>query len=154
MVKTDVFYLIKCNRCGRIYINEDGEQYYGDKFEALDDAIEDGWLIVDNEYKQYCPNCLTEDGEIKQPYPNEVLAIEKFVKEFIIKMRGEDYHIIEEMDNGSYLIYTLLSDYVKQEGVTDVEKEMIRQLAGKYKAEINITNLDNTNQKKLDIIIS
>lgn len=154
MIKTDVFYSIKCNRCGRIYYNVNGEEWYGDKLEALDEADEDGWLIVNEDKGHYCPDCLTKDRKVKPPYPNEVLSIEKFVKEFILKMVGEDYHPIEELDNGNgYLIYGILSNYNKPEGITEVEKEMIRQLAGNYKVDINVTTIGSTNQNKLDIKI-
>lgn len=151
MIKTDVFYSIKCNRCGRIYTNEDGEQYYGDKFEALDDADQDGWLTINEDRIHYCPNCLTENGDIKDSYPKEALEVERFVKEYIIKMKSEDYHCIEEMGDGSYFIYGITLSYLKPEGITDIEKEMIRQLAGNYNVDIQVKKLPNDVQEKIEI---
>ena len=47
----------------------------------------------------------------------------------------------------------ILLDSNKPEGVTETEKEIIKQLAGNYKVDINVTTLGGAKQKKLDIKI-
>jgi len=82
MIIKEIFYGIKCDRCG--CYNESGDyKFYMEESQAVENAMDDEWntTIQDN---HYCPNCYTinEDTEeitIKPPFPESVKRIEKFI---------------------------------------------------------------------------
>jgi len=93
----EIFYAVKCDRCGCINEVED-IQFLSDEDIAESFAVDDNWLC-NIKGKHYCPDCLTEDEEteeilIKPPFPPSVNRIKEFV-EFTGNHPG-----IMERDNG------------------------------------------------------
>jgi len=79
---TEVFYGIKCNRCGEIC--DDGEHsFWNDESGADENAMNSDWLSENN--KHYCPNCFEYDEEsdkniIYPDYPQHLKDLNKFLK--------------------------------------------------------------------------
>lgn len=98
MIIKEIFYAIKCDRCG--YINEIGDiQFQSDEDVAELQAVNNDWLC-NIKGKHYCPNCFTEDEEteeilIKPPFPPSIDRI----KEFISKIT-ENHPRVLEKENG------------------------------------------------------
>lgn len=102
MVIAEVFYGVKCDRCGEIY--ESGEHaYYMDESEAQEQALESEWGELNG--KHYCPNCHSVDEETDEikpfpAFPKHVSHIRNFAK----KMMGGLHEGIEEKDNADFII--------------------------------------------------
>lgn len=81
MIIKEIFYAIKCDRCGAIN-NEDDTSFWSEESTAENQAIDDEWAYEKG--KHYCPNCFTTDEEtdeiiVKPPFPESVKRIEKFI---------------------------------------------------------------------------
>lgn len=82
MIVPEIFYGVKCDRCGEIH--ESGEYaYYSDESNALDEAKESDW--IEQNGKHYCPCCYTQDEEteaitIRPNIPESVKKIQKFIR--------------------------------------------------------------------------
>jgi hypothetical protein len=81
MIIKEIFCAVKCDRCGRINY-EDDMSFWSEESIAIDNANENDWHILDS--KHYCQNCFTVNEEtdevtIKEPYPESVKRIQKFI---------------------------------------------------------------------------
>ena len=82
MIVPEIFYGVKCNRCGEMF--ESGDYaYYSDESSVLDEALECDW--IEQNGKHYCPNCYTQDEEtdefkIYPEIPEVVKKIQKFIR--------------------------------------------------------------------------
>ena len=60
-MSTQAQYYLTCDGgCGKQYVNPtDGQQVSEDPQEIIDDAIENGWVSIDdgNGTQEYCPKC-------------------------------------------------------------------------------------------------
>ncbi|MCE5332721.1 MAG: hypothetical protein LLF95_11365 [Bacteroidales bacterium] len=82
MILKEIFYAVKCDRCGAIN-NETDTAFWGEKSQAVLQCQDDEWLC-NVPGKHYCPNCFTTNEEneevtIKPPFPESVKRIEKFI---------------------------------------------------------------------------
>lgn len=82
MILKEIFYGIKCDRCGTIN-NETDTAFWNDESTAENQANDDEWNST-IPGKHYCPNCFTvneetEEVTIKPPFPESVKRIEKFI---------------------------------------------------------------------------
>lgn len=80
MIIKDVFYGVKCDRCGTQY--EDGESsYWYDESVAIENSMEDEWIECNQ--KHYCPNCHELDDEggfiIYEEYPKYLKTLISFI---------------------------------------------------------------------------
>ena len=77
MLVQEVFYAIKCNRCGDLH--EDGEfTFFNDEDSAYESASNSDWLHHNN--SDYCTCCY--DCETLKPYPQYPIHITRFRKVF------------------------------------------------------------------------
>ena len=61
MITEEIFYGVKCDRCGEVYEMNGEYTCYSDKNEILDAALDDDWKEIHG--RHYCPCCYTEkDG--------------------------------------------------------------------------------------------
>lgn len=82
MILKEIFYAVKCDRCGTIN-QETDNAFWNDESTAENQANDNEWLC-NVPGKHYCPNCHTvnEDTDeitIKPPFPESVKRIEKFI---------------------------------------------------------------------------
>lgn len=103
MIITDVFYAVKCDRCGKVCDGTDAE-YYNDMDSALEYAKEEEWIAQYG--KHYCPNCyvVNEDAEeirVKPPRSQHLKSLEKFINEFL----GCNARVLESSDDYEVLFY-------------------------------------------------
>lgn len=85
MIVSDIFYGLKCDRCGEFY--EDGDHsFWSDKESAIEYSHDSDW--VEKNDKHYCPKCYDLDEEtdeitIREPFPRLVKQIECFIEKII-----------------------------------------------------------------------
>lgn len=102
MIVAEVFYGVKCDRCGEIY--ESGEHaYFMDESEAIEQALESEWGELNG--KHYCPNCHMVNSETDEvtpfpAFPKHVTHIRNFAK----KIMGGISEGIEEKDNSDFIV--------------------------------------------------
>ncbi len=97
MIIKEIFYAVKCDRCGKIN-NEDDTSFWSDESTAENQANDDEWLC-NIPGKHYCPNCFTVNDDtdetiIRPLFPESVKRIEKFINT-ITRNRAE----VHEEDN-------------------------------------------------------
>ena len=60
MIVSEIFYGVKCNRCGEQY--EDGEHsFWSDEDNAIENAMESEW--IEEKGKHYCDKCFHYNDE-------------------------------------------------------------------------------------------
>lgn len=83
MIVTEIFYGVKCDRCGTICESGDDYQYWPDEDSAIECAENDDW--IEEKGKHYCPNCYAIDPEtdeikILPSYPDHIKKIRDFLR--------------------------------------------------------------------------
>ena len=86
MIIKEIFYGLKCDRCGEQFENYDGAGFYPDEDSVIEFASECEWIEKDG--KNYCPGCYatnekTDEIEISDPIPNHIKKIRSFVKNIV-----------------------------------------------------------------------
>jgi len=86
MIVSEIFYGIKCNRCGEMY--DDGEHsFWNDESSAFENASDSGWIKEKN--KHYCNNCHeindeTDEVIVFEDYPTPLKTLNKFIDRVVI----------------------------------------------------------------------
>ena len=123
MIITEVFYGIKCDRCGEIF--EDGEHsFWSDESSAMENATESEWAELNG--KHYCPNCYEVDEEtdeikVFEEYPQPLKTLNAFIDKILKGSRD----VLEFEDN--FLIKCRL--YMKPK-LKSFEVDYIKSLLG------------------------
>ena len=118
MIIAEVFYGVKCDRCGKVYDGSDA-QYYSDTDSALTYAKEEDW--IERGKKHYCPNCHvvdedTEEVKVRPPRPIHLDSLEKFINDFL----GYHARVIESDDDYEVLFYG--------DALSIIDEEYIRKM--------------------------
>lgn len=82
MIVTEIFYGLKCDRCGELHNDSDDHSYWNDEGDAIESAYNSEWSELNGRY--YCPSChkINEDtDEIKvyDEYPAHLKTLNKFL---------------------------------------------------------------------------
>ena len=85
MITNEIFYAVKCNRCG--ITSDEDNAYYHDEESAIENALDNDWHETNN--KHFCPECFDYDDKtdtynILPDFPKHVKEIEKFFKRVIL----------------------------------------------------------------------
>lgn len=77
MIITEIFYAVKCNRCGTVY-DDSEHSFWSDEGISIENALESDWKDVNN--KHYCPNCCEVDEEtdeikVYEDYPKHLKTL-------------------------------------------------------------------------------
>lgn len=80
MIVSEIFYGLKCNRCGEQY--DDGEHsFWNDESSAFENASESGWIEIKG--KHYCNNCFEHNDNdeviVFEEYPQHLKTLNKFI---------------------------------------------------------------------------
>lgn len=124
MIITEIFYGVKCNRCGDIL--DDGEHsFWNDECGAEENATNSEW--IEDKGRHYCPNCYEynedDDKQIPLPeFPAYLKELNKFLKNSIVGYSVE----VKETDT-EFLVVKPLYNRTKLE---DFEIAYITGLAG------------------------
>lgn len=123
MIVTEIFYGLKCNRCGEL--NDDGEHsFWNDEAAAVENAYESEW--IEHKGGHYCPNCYKEnvngDNVPLPDFPKPIKDLMNFLKNSIIGYSLE----IKETESELTLIKCLYN----REKLEDFEKAYISGLIG------------------------
>lgn len=86
MITKEIFYSVKCNRCGTVNEDGDDQSCFFDEGDAVESAINNDWAEIDN--KHYCPDCFTYNDETdeyteKAPYPDHLTKLKKFLEKVL-----------------------------------------------------------------------
>jgi len=98
MIITEVFYGIKCDRCGEIF--EDGEHsFWSDESSAIENACDSDWKEVNGKY--YCTNCCevndeTDEIKVFEEYPQQLKTLNKFIDKIL---KGVSRNVFEYEDS-------------------------------------------------------
>lgn len=98
MIITEVFYGVKCNRCGELY--EDGEHsFWGDESSAIENSTNSDWAELNG--KHYCPNCHEVDEEtdeikVFKEYPQPLKTLNGFIDKIL---KGISRDVLEYEDS-------------------------------------------------------
>ena len=120
MIIAEVFYGVKCDRCGKVYDGAD-YGYYNDMDSALEYAKEDEWLEIGG--KHYCPNCYvvdedTEEVKKRPPRCQHLKSLESFINDFL----AHHAHVIESDDDYEVLFHG--------KALSIMDEEYIRKMLG------------------------
>lgn len=102
MIISEIFYGLKCDRCGELY--EDGEHsFWSDKDSAIEYSSDSDWEEINN--KHYCPECYdrneeTDEITVRDPFPELVKKIEGFIEKVMKKVC-----YIKEVESGFELSF-------------------------------------------------
>ena len=106
MIVSEIFYGVKCNRCGEQY--EDGEHsFWSDEDNAIENAMESEW--IEEKGKHYCTECYEYNEEKdenlpKIDFPEYIKKTKKFIDKMLLSYSAkisekEDYF---EISTGIY----------------------------------------------------
>lgn len=70
MIKPVTMYSVICDRCGKIYGEDDGIIAWPEICTAREQVMENDWIEVDN--KHYCPDCYEFDYELEDYVPKMI----------------------------------------------------------------------------------
>lgn len=124
MIVSEIFYGVKCNRCGDQY--EDGEHsFWSDESSAIENAMESEWIEQKN--KHYCNNCHGVNGEtdeiiVFEDFPEHLKTLNKFIDRVNF---GTARNVFETNSE-----FTVKCRFYKQPKFKDFEEYFIKQLLG------------------------
>lgn len=89
MIIEEIFYGVKCNRCGENYNDGDDGQLHDSRADIEEYANDDGWLVLGR--KHYCPNCYNMDDDTpKKDFPEHLEDLNKFIDHVVHAHREKD----------------------------------------------------------------
>jgi len=98
MIVAEVFYGVKCNRCGELY--EDGDHsFWSDQNTCIENAYESGWIELKNNH--YCNDCHevneeTDEVKVFEDYPPYIKTLNKFIDKILFGTRREFFEYEHE----------------------------------------------------------
>lgn len=124
MIIQEIFFAVKCNRCGTICNN--GEySYWQDKDSCIENARDSKWLFINQ--KHYCSNC--HDNENDTPYADFPPPF-KIIKNYVEKiLKGYDFKITD-FDNSTVFTKRIPNKLLES------EKLLIEEVAGDFLLKI------------------
>lgn len=126
MIITEIFYGIKCDRCGELY--EDGEHsFWNDESSVLENAYESEWRELKG--KHYCEGCHeineeTDEVVVYPDYPQHLKTVNSFIDRI---MKGLSRKVFEY--ESEFHVKFKLYKYSKLE---ESEENYIKSLLGEY----------------------
>ena len=131
MILKEIFYAVKCDRCGQI--NEDGNDhsYFFDKSDALQNVSDNDWAELLG--KHYCDSCHTINEEtdeviVKPLYPDHLVKLRKFLDKVVcVRNRTTEY-------TNEY--YVRINIY-NSKTLIPVDKNYIQEILGENLISIN-----------------
>ena len=75
MIKPVTMYSVICDRCGKIYGEDDGIIAWLDEGTAKEQAMESEWAEIGD--KHYCPDCYEFDDELDEYVPKKEIVENK-----------------------------------------------------------------------------
>lgn len=146
MIIAEVFYGVKCDRCGEI-CDDTEHAYYMDESEATEQALESEWGEING--KHYCPNChiVNEETDEVEPFPafpQHIKLIRKFFTS-TIRCYREGF---EEKNNTVTLNYSLIN----VSKIDPISEKYIRDYLGENLIDI-AQSQEKNHQAKISISI-
>jgi phage FluMu protein Com len=124
MIITEIFYGIRCNRCGELL--EDGEcSFWSDEGSAIENATESSWVEIKG--KHYCPDCHimneeTDEIIVFEEYPQPLKKLNRFIDKILTGVRRS---IFENTD-----IFLIKCTFYSKPRLEIYEVDYIKSLMG------------------------
>jgi acetylornithine deacetylase/succinyl-diaminopimelate desuccinylase-like protein len=121
MIIAEVFYGIKCNRCGEIYDGGDFS-FWNDEGTAIENATEADWAELNG--KHYCTDCheLGEDRDVVKVYDDYPKHL-KTLNTFITYVVAGSKNVIE-----NEVGFTVNCRFFKKKRLEPLEEDYVKQL--------------------------
>lgn len=124
MIIKEIFYGLKCNRCGTTF--SDGEhEFWSDEDSAIEYAYDSDW--IEEKGKHYCVSCHEHNEEKDEnvpfpEFPKHLKELDKFLK----NINGWD-RVINESSDDMFIISKRLYD---RDNLLSFEEDYIKGLMG------------------------
>lgn len=147
MIISEIFYGLKCNRCGKIH--DDGEHsFWNDESTAIENACESEW--IEQNGKHYCPTCYdyNEDKDeniVRAEFPDHLKLLNKFLKKMVLGHNDE----VKELDN-CFLVSKSLHNKTR---LDSFEEKYIKDMLGENLISIDYKKHERYSSFTLNIII-
>ena len=120
MIISEIFYGVKCNRCGETC--EEEHAFWSDEGSAIDNAMESEWM--EDKGKHYCTNCYdfdeeTEERTAKPDFPEYIKKTKKFIDKMLLSYSAtisekEDYFEISTVIYSGTTFEKFEENYIKE----------------------------------------
>ena len=147
MIVSEIFYGVKCNRCGEQF--EDGEHsFWSDENGAVENAMESEW--IEEKGKHYCTNCYDYNDEfetqsIRPDFPEHVRKIKKFLEKIIV---GHSIFVREHSDN--FIISKILYN---QTGLNSYDTNYITDFLGNKLESIDVKKHERYSSYQVLVVV-
>lgn len=84
MITEQIFYGVRCDRCGDDFESRGDYSYMTEKGDIVDEAVQQGWQEID--HRHYCPDCYEENPDPNHDDDHEYRAKPAF-PEYIWKLK-------------------------------------------------------------------
>ncbi len=148
MIKNEIVYGIKCDRCHEMYEDSDDISFFFNQQEVLEFAKDSDW--IEKNGKHYCPSCYErlgndDDFEIKTPYPKEIFKLRKLLTNYV-----SDYAKIAEHSDDFTISLYLRSNTLPDKPIMDMIAFILKDITWDYK----LLKIENCFNCKLLITIN
>lgn len=126
MIVTEIFYGVKCDRCGEM--NDDGEfSFWNDESSAMEYAYESEWTELKG--KHYCQGCYevneeTDEIVVFEEYPPHLKTLNNFIDRIV---KGLSRKVIESGPD-----FQVRFKLYKSQKLENSEENYIKALLGQY----------------------
>jgi hypothetical protein len=126
MILKEIFYAVKCDRCGEIH-NDGEHSFWNSDGDAFEQAFESDW--IEQKGKHYCPDCyektdVDDEYKVSEPFPEHLKTLNKFIDRVT---KAWDRKVGE---NENEFIVKNKFMYSANQRFTEFEEHFIKELIG------------------------
>ena len=153
MITEQIFYGVKCDRCGEDFESRGDYSFMVDQGDILDEAYEQDWQNIDG--RHYCPNCYEDNPDPdhdddheyrpKPAFPEYVDRLKRFVAAILGGWRQEEFE--------DQLLIRFHTGHNEKELAPEYE-EMIRKILKEAEYRIEVLTKENTSNATVIVYIT
>lgn len=126
MILTEIFYAVKCNRCGDVCDNGD-YSFWNEESDAVENAYDSGWTELKG--KHYCEGChetneVTDEIVVFEDYPQHLKTLNSFIDKVVKGLTRKVF----EYESDFHVKFKLY----KYSRLEQSEENYIKNLLGEY----------------------
>lgn len=120
MITKEICYGMKCDRCGKLY-GDDDTHIFSEEEELKERANDNEWVLFS--HKHYCPDCVEWDSQcnykVKPPIPSHVAAVKNYMKHVadafvVVKEYKTIFSVEGYTDNGEDILPEIHSKWIEE----------------------------------------
>ena len=149
MYKEEIFYGLRCDRCGKDY-STDEYSFFADKGDVAGYAHDDGWETIDG--RHYCPDCYEDNPDPdhdddheyrpKPAYPDYISTLRRF-----LRFLGG----YSQSESGYWLKFHIYTDHGKE--LASEHRAMIEKILHEAEHRIEVIDIPNARNAEVNIHI-